>query len=273
MYEKILEIYASIFAKPQFVRLNRFMFNLAIRGLGVQNYKNFSQSGEGKLLDVVFGLNKNRNLVFIDVGANKGDYIKLILDNNKDNSNQILAFEPGSEIFNYLQSRYDQQNIHLYNAACGEKTEVRYFYSDGNGGEFSSLYQSAITNSMKKNNRTKVRVVKLDDIISKHKLKKIHLLKIDTEGSEFEVLKGCQKAIAKKMVEIIQFEFNSMNVASRVFLKDFMTLLKGYSFYRLLPNGILRVDYNDPLYWEIFSFQNIIAVKHGIAKKFEGYYV
>lgn len=50
-----------------------------------------------------------------------------------------------------------------------------------------------------------------------------------------------------------------MNVASRVFLKDFFGLLPDYNFYRLLPHGMIRLSYN--AYHEIFKFQNIVAIR------------
>jgi len=274
MYEKILEIYAYLFAKPSFLRLNRFIFNLSIRGLGIQNYKNFKQTGESKLLGVVREIyGSGKKLTVLDVGANRGDYIELILDKCKDIPVQVFAFEPGLKPFEYLQSKYSKSNIHLFNVACSEKTGEHFFYTDGGTGEFSSLYSSVFEGSVKTRvKKTKTKTVRLDDIIRQQKLKKINLLKIDTEGSEFEILNGCQKAISDGAVDIIQFEFNSMNTVNKIFLKDFISLLSNYSLYRLLPNGVIKINVYDPLYWEIFSFQNFVAVRKDIVKKFEKYY-
>lgn len=274
MYEKILEIYAFLFGRPRFLRLNRFFFNLSIRGLGIQNYKNFRQTGESKFLEVFSKIHTgDKKIVALDVGANKGEYVKLVLDKCKSTPVQIFAFEPGHEQFKYLQSNYLQSNVYVFNVACSEKSGERFFYMDGDTGEFSSLYPSVFKGNIKGGlKKIKIKTVKLDDVIYQQKLKKINLLKIDTEGSEFEVLNGGRKAINSGTIEIIQFEFNSMNTSSRKFLKDFINLLESYSFYRLLPNGIIKVDSYNPLFWEVFSFQNFVAVRKDLVKIFEKTY-
>ena len=60
---------------------------------------------------------------------------------------------------------------------------------------------------------------------------------------------------------MIQFEFNEMNVASRVFFRDFWLMLPNYEFYRLMVDGMIRIDKYDPIYCEIFAFQNIVAFR------------
>ncbi len=83
-------------------------------------------------------------------------------------------------------------------------------------------------------------------------------MKLDTEGHELEVLKGATGLISQDAIGVIQFEFNEMNVLSRVFLRDFYRLLEGYYMYRLDSNRLV------PLYRyssenEIFRFQNFVA--------------
>ena len=85
-------------------------------------------------------------------------------------------------------------------------------------------------------------------------------MKIDTEGNELEVIRGCAKSIALGKIKIIHFEFNEMNIAARVFFKDFWDILSEYDFYRLLPNGMMRIKKYDPLFCEIFAYQNIVAI-------------
>jgi hypothetical protein len=53
-----------------------------------------------------------------------------------------------------------------------------------------------------------------------------------------------------------------MNIISKVFMKDFIKILPQYSFYRVLPNGLLKVEQNSILLTEIFGFQNIVAINN-----------
>jgi hypothetical protein len=85
-------------------------------------------------------------------------------------------------------------------------------------------------------------------------------MKIDTEGSEYEILKGARTMLSKNSIKIIQFEFNEMNVYSRVFFKDFVDLLKNYKLYRLMSHGLFPIKSYSPKLHEIFAFQNIVAI-------------
>jgi hypothetical protein len=99
----------------------------------------------------------------------------------------------------------------------------------------------------------------LGEFLSSAGIDRVQLLKIDTEGNELSVLKGVESYIASKKIDVIHFEFNEMNVSSRVFFRDFWKMLQGYDVYRLLPRGMVKIDSYNPLYCEIFAYQNIVA--------------
>jgi hypothetical protein len=94
-------------------------------------------------------------------------------------------------------------------------------------------------------------------------LQHISLLKIDTEGHEFEVLLGARNAIDRGSIEVVHLEFNEMNVISRIFCRDFFELLKDYSFYRMLPDGLLPLGPYTAVTCELFAYQNLVAILRG----------
>lgn len=99
----------------------------------------------------------------------------------------------------------------------------------------------------------------LDQYCKDNAIDHIDFIKIDTEGHELSVLRGCEQLIYDHNLKVVQFEFNEMNVMSRSFLRDFYSILAGFSFYRLRQDGLLSLGkYNTRN--EIFKFQNIIAV-------------
>ena len=59
----------------------------------------------------------------------------------------------------------------------------------------------------------KIKTITLSNVIKAKKIKKIDLLKIDTEGHEFQVLKGLESKI--KRVKYILIEFHN----DKIFLK------------------------------------------------------
>ena len=91
------------------------------------------------------------------------------------------------------------------------------------------------------------------------KHRKIGLLKIDTEGHEFEVLKGAENLLKAGKIEMIHLEFNEMNVFSRVFFKDIWDYLPNYDLYRMLPDGLVHIKNYSPVFCEIFAYQNLVA--------------
>ena len=110
-----------------------------------------------------------------------------------------------------------------------------------------------------------VRVISVDDFCRDRQIDRVDLLKIDTEGYEYDVLRGASETIDSRGVRWIQFEFNSMNVLGRKFFSDFESLLiPQFQLCRLLRSGQLLPLALEPLWLrEQFVFQNIIAVRHG----------
>ena len=105
---------------------------------------------------------------------------------------------------------------------------------------------------------------KLDAAAAELGFAKIDLLKIDTEGHELAVLQGAKQLLERGAIDVIQFEFNEMNVISRVYMRDFMQLLADFRFFRLLPTGAMPMDAYDPRVMEIFAFQNIACVRRDL---------
>jgi hypothetical protein len=79
-------------------------------------------------------------------------------------------------------------------------------------------------------------VLSIDDFVDKNHLTKINLIKIDTDGFEYEVLKGARKAI-KQFLPTIIFEISLYSLQEKGitfdFYSDYFTDL-GYSLFDLL---------------------------------------
>lgn len=265
MRDKVLSIYAKLFAKQSFLRLNRLLFDMSLRGMGVLNYKGFEISGETFFHDF---LQKNYtiNTVF-DVGANSGDYTELFKD-----SSRVYAFEPNPKSYRNLEQQFlNHASVRTFNFGLSDVEETVKIYDrvDNEGSRHASIYQEVITDIHKAESvGVDISLRKLDTVVQEENIESISLLKIDTEGNELAVLKGGIQTISKQIVDVIHIEFNEMNIISKVFLKDFVDLLPSYNFYRLLPNGFLPIHYNSesPVLYEIFAFQNIIAFRKDIDK-------
>jgi FkbM family methyltransferase len=203
--------------------------------------------------------------VVFDVGAHAGNYANKI--RSLSASAKIYAFEPHPETFKELENQASQNSYTAINLACSDTEGILslYDYSGArSASQHASFYQSVFIDLHKGDTQKWEVVVKTIDQLSEHHgIDRIKLLKIDTEGNEFKVLLGAKRMIDNNLIDMIQFEFNEMNVVSRVFFKDFYDLLKNYAFFRLLADGLVPLGEYSPFTCEIYAYQNIIAVNKG----------
>ncbi len=123
----------------------------------------------------------------IDCGANYGDLWLFLKD--KINSNNYISFEPGINEFKSLISNApNSQNI---NEGLGDSDKFLDFFVNEKDAD------SSVIKPIKFESIKTIKVSRLDDFIDEKKIDKIKLLKIEAEGFEPEILKGCEKNINK----------------------------------------------------------------------------
>ena len=256
----LFDAYAFLFSRKIFYRLNRGLFHAAARGLGILNYKNEVVTGEQCFLKQY--LSSSDRPTVLDVGSNEGSYTDMILAVN--GSARVFAFEPHPTTYNRLAQRLaGAKHVTAINAACGSACGqlVLYDHPNSAGSCHASLHAEVIEKNQKgESSQHVVDVIDLDTFSANQGISVIDLLKIDTEGHELEVLKGAATLLRENRIKAIQFEFNEMNIVSRVFFKDFCDLLPDFRLYRMVRDGLVAVDPSPPFWSEIFAFQNIVAL-------------
>ena len=149
----------------------------------------------------------NKIDVLFDVGSHMGTYTDLVLRTNP--GCKSFLFEPQSKIFKKIEQKYSHdENVNVFNLAISDAEQKQNlnlnkhdltaslmdFDPKSNYLKFKALlYQTDINNM---NYKTElVQTITLEKFIVDNNLEKIDLLKIDTEGNEFNVLKGLKKKI------------------------------------------------------------------------------
>jgi len=255
----VLKLYRLLFARECFYRLNRLLHLCSLSGLGVLNYENSRVSGEKTFLREFF--KTRHNDIVLDVGANVGDYSRLILALNPHA--RVYAFEPHPRTYKVLANNLDGLMVDAYNVAAGECDGILtlYDYEANDGSEHASLYKDTIEYLRHaKAVAHEVKVINLDKFLRGKNIESVSLLKIDTEGHELAVLKGAKHYISSGKIRAIHFEFNDSNVSSRTYFRDFWDFLPNYTLYRLLPNGMVKIKSYDPIFCEVFAYQNVVAI-------------
>ena len=228
---------------------------------GILVWGNDEVTGEKFVREKILKKYIGENPVFFDVGSNIGEY-SFALKNEFPDS-KIYSFEPNPSSYKKIVLKAKEKDILFFrtglSSTCG--TGLIYDYEKDTWNQHASIYKEVITQIHKSENYVSAEfpMDTLDNFCTKNKIDKIDFLKIDTEGSELEVLKGGKEMLNGNKIKIIQFEFNEMNVISRTFLKDYYTLLKNYDIYRINPKKLVHL----PTYKtenEIFKYQNFLAI-------------
>jgi len=140
----------------------------------------------------------------IDVGANTG-FLTILFSQLAGESGKVYSFEPAQKTFEKLLKTIEgnqAKNVRPINSACGAdngESNLRVVSSSSGDSTLVPTVKAGEEVSTEK-----VRILCLDDFIMQEELK-VDFLKIDTEGFEAEVLKGC-RAILRKHKPIVYIE-------------------------------------------------------------------
>ena len=189
--------------------------------------------------------------IIFDVGAHHGDFALYAIEKWPDA--KITCFEPHPKSLRKLWSEVSDF-ARIEPVALSDELGDSKLY--GNGLTASMFGRDFSYMGITDFNDGEITVVtdRLDNYIEHS----IDYLKIDVEGNEFKVLLGAGKYLDPVYIKNIQFEFNSCNLDSRTFFRDFWNLLrpKGYQLYH---DGNLIENYSTQL--EDFTSSKEIVVK------------
>ncbi len=213
----------------------------------------FDSQNKKKICNYFLKENKGKIQTLIDVGAHRGESIKFF--NKYFSINKIYAFEPRLDNFEILKKKIKNlNNVEIFNFALGDKkgyadlhnhydsesSTIAEINQNSNYFKKKNLYLNFLNLKKKNNKNTKVKIETLDNLINVEKIEFIDLVKIDTEGYDFHVIKGLGELITK--VKFIYFEhhFHDMLVKNYKFCdidrflksKNFKKVFKTKMFFR-----------------------------------------
>ena len=201
--------------------------------------------------DQIIQKNLPENPIIFDIGANKGQSIEKFLKLSK--SPQIHSFEPLQKEFEILKNKFNKENIFLNNCAIGNMIEKKKF-NISIKSDSSSFYkinkntewikkrssQHNVIESEYINDIVIVDVVTIDDYVIKNKIKKIDLLKIDTECHEDKVLEGAKNTFRNIEVNIVLLELRLDNVYDKYLTFSEIEKYLSPAEYRLVSIDLLN---------------------------------
>ena len=176
----------------------------------------------------------------LDVGANFGWFTTHMADSVGVNG-EVYSFEPIPETFNNLRSNIERNgfagHVHLNNVAVGDrdgKEVLQIPIRMGAGAPFASLKKQ----TWGKYREIPVKLVSLDNYISKHSISKIDFLKCDVEGAEMLVLKGLTDTLSKGSISKLMLELNDSSLGKFGYSReDVLSLMQSYGYSAYVLDG------------------------------------
>jgi FkbM family methyltransferase len=187
--------------------------------------------------------------VFYDIGANVGAYSLVCYAHTKGQS-QIYSFEPSVTTFsgliqNIMINGYSDKIVALPFILSDGTMIKKFYYSSFSPGAASHAIdvKNAQSDEMKslssgKNSRKLYNYLvsyRLDDLLSGFNLPLPNHMKIDVDGHELEVLKGCENLLGSELLKTILIEIDK-NCASS---PEIIALLeeKKFKIKNIYPHG------------------------------------
>jgi FkbM family methyltransferase len=139
----------------------------------------------------------NENSIVFDLGFYMGDFTEKII--NKYDC-FVYGYEPIQKYYDLSLHKFrNNPKIKIFNYGLGNCTET---VKITDSADSSSIYQEALGNF------EVVNIIDISDEISNLKIKKIDLMKINIEGSEYTLLDGMIKSGIIGIVDNLQIQFH-----------------------------------------------------------------
>jgi len=185
----------------------------------IANYT-LQHSFENEILKI---LKNEKKLVIFDVGCYRGVFTKTMLNLVEKRKYKFYLFDINKNVKKYIASLLKLRNVYYNEIALSNKNGIANYYYNSFFESAGSSLSSIVKNDAKWNFSRKlifkilfqsskdfikyqVSTITLDNFIKKNEIQSIDVLKIDIEGSEYELLKGAKATLKNNKVKIILVE-------------------------------------------------------------------
>lgn len=178
-----------------------------------------------------------------DVGSNLGTYIEFVNKYSPTN-HDFHSFEPLNDLCELQKKKFVKLNIKVNNIGISNNLGIFHFYrnSISSQSSFIKMKDNQVGEIVKS---TKSEVTTIDSYCEKNNIGYINILKIDTEGFDFQVLESAKYMLENRLINLIKIEIsNEKGNFGRIFnfLEDFNYELLGFCSQKLIKNETSFVD-------------------------------
>lgn len=226
-------------------KINKYLRKFGVELHGV-NYLQALAKGDFKKneLDFIQDYYGTKKITIYDVGANRGLMIDEFLSHFP--AAAVHAFEPFQQFAEMLTEKHrGNHNITINQTGISNEAGTLTFNVNKSidTSSFLSSKKTGLNSDAQVETITKVEVpvTTIDSYSQKMNIEKIHLLKLDIQGSELNALKGAQGLLAGKQIDFIFSE--------TYFVQQYENQPSFFDIANyLLPFGYVMQDMYHPIY-------------------------
>jgi FkbM family methyltransferase len=182
-------------------------------------------------------------ITIVDVGANVGDWTASLLcaaEQMDLTRLRVYALEPSPDSYarlcQALGPYIDAGTVVPSQLGASSRNGSGTLYAYGPTAQTNSMYPDHAVHS----GQEFVKLCTLDAYAQEIDLERITMVKIDTEGHDFEVLLGADQLLRRAAIDVVQFEYNWRWISARRYLRDAFELILplGYFLGKIVPGGV-----------------------------------
>jgi FkbM family methyltransferase len=147
-------------------------------------------------------------MTFVDVGANVGYYTAMA--SSIVGTGRVIAYEPNPYAFQrltaWVQANQAKNITPVFSALGSEEGAITTYFAEGDNHTASLV---PTPDPSKKNETTVVEVRTLDAEAERLAIRHIDVMKVDVDGYESAVFKGCSKLLEEGRIGAVLCEFSA----------------------------------------------------------------
>jgi len=221
--------------------LMRKFAGLCHRYLNCYENLNYDMRTNGEFF-VLESLARFQPRILFDVGANVGEWS--LIAKSVCATAEIYAFEISPPTYQMLAARTGRlADVHCQNFGLSDlagPVRIRH-YAGLPALTTTTDYPHPFAFA-----ELEAKVTTGDAFTAAKAIEHIDLLKIDVEGMEERVLRGFSVMLARKAIDLVQFEYGRVNIVNRFLLRDFYRFFgeQGYVVGKIYPNYVDFREYD-----------------------------
>ncbi len=215
-------------------------------------------------------LTNNNFINCIDVGGYIG-IITLMMSNvlkREQKKWKVHTFEPFEESFLRLQENINlnhfNSNVVINNVAVSDRSGISTLKIHQDAPSLNHLNINSLENDENNISQKNIKVITLSDYIYKNNIKHVTICKVDTEITDYLVIKGLYKYLESQYIDFFIFEYQNSSYEK---IRNILTK-NDYSIYYMVRNKNILVDSFENYPKNCKSLLNLIAVSPEKKNKF-----